>query len=67
MIKWEKWVMYGKELWHLFFFRKKNLNITEDEWFNFYKDLWTNETENEIDPEVNDLLTLLNWTNYKEY
>jgi hypothetical protein len=33
-------------------------NITEDEWFNFYKDLWTNKTENEIDPELNDLLTV---------
>jgi hypothetical protein len=33
-------------------------NITEDQWFNFYKDLWTNETENEIDPELNDLLTV---------
>jgi hypothetical protein len=20
-------------------------NITEDEWFNFYKDLWANETK----------------------
>jgi hypothetical protein len=33
-------------------------NITEDEWFSFYKDLWTNETENEIDPELHDLLTV---------
>lgn len=22
------------------------INITEDEWLNFYKDLWENETEN---------------------
>jgi hypothetical protein len=33
-------------------------DVTEDEWLNFYKDLWTNERENEIDPELNDLLTV---------
>jgi hypothetical protein len=30
-------------------------NIPEDEWFSLA--LWTNETENEIDPELNVLLT----------
>jgi hypothetical protein len=31
MIKGEKWVMGGKELWHLFFFRKKALiNIMKE-------------------------------------
>jgi hypothetical protein len=34
-----------------------NSNITEDEWLSFCKDLWTNETENEVNPELNKIST----------